>query len=140
MGIFNDKEVLPTRKPITVSTTVPMGLARQATLLVVEKDDNEIITYLQSYINKKRNENHNDLPERPIADVSDNTSETQTNETSDQSEESKSESESEESQDMNEVNFENVKNPSKVFTRGQPAKRRYISSVEKEQGYQGGSK
>ncbi|CAG8841229.1 26486_t:CDS:1, partial [Gigaspora margarita] len=89
--IFNDKEVLPTRKPITVPTTVPMvkksihkrnlygriwGLARQATLLAVEKDDNEIITYLQSYINKKCNENHNDLPERPVADVSDNTSET----------------------------------------------------------------
>ncbi|CAG8763030.1 1192_t:CDS:1, partial [Cetraspora pellucida] len=45
-----------------------------------------------------------------------------------------------EDQDMNGTDLINVKNPSKVFTRGWPSKQRYISSIEKEQDNNRGSK
>ncbi|CAG8680996.1 2506_t:CDS:2, partial [Cetraspora pellucida] len=91
MGIFNDKEVLPTQKPTTVPTTVPM----------IKKSIHKRNLY------GRHNKNH-DVPERPVAsEVSDNAWEIQTNETSDQTEESETETETEESQDTNEVNLEN---------------------------------
>ncbi|CAG8525742.1 41191_t:CDS:2 [Gigaspora margarita] len=38
------------------------------------------------------------------------------------------------------INLQGVKNPNKVTGRGRPPKRRYLSSVEKEQSARGGSK
>ncbi|CAG8774928.1 8356_t:CDS:1, partial [Gigaspora rosea] len=38
------------------------------------------------------------------------------------------------------LNLQGVKNPNKVTGRGQPPKRRYLSSVEKNQSTRGGSK
>ncbi|RIB14868.1 hypothetical protein C2G38_2039848 [Gigaspora rosea] len=154
MGIFNDKYILPVRKPITAPTTIPRlkksiykrnlygrvwGLARKATLLAVEQEDNEIVTYLQGYISQKRNgstvdEIFNNAWESQTNKSSDQSQTSQTNQSSDQSEES-DESEAEQNKDIIETNFKNVRNPNKVSTRGRPSKRRYISSVKKEQGY-----
>jgi hypothetical protein len=74
IGVYNnefaDKGILPVQKPITIPKTVPIlrkaihkrtlyghvwGLARTATLLAVEQDDNEITTLLQDYIKRKSN-------------------------------------------------------------------------------------
>ncbi|CAG8785914.1 15151_t:CDS:2 [Cetraspora pellucida] len=74
-GIVNEvcysKEVLPIRQASTVSLMAPTmkktlqkknqygkiwGLAREATLLVMNTEDSEIIKILQSYIMKKKNE------------------------------------------------------------------------------------
>ncbi|RIB08299.1 hypothetical protein C2G38_2212012 [Gigaspora rosea] len=124
MGIFNDEENLPMRKPTTIPKTVHMvknsihkrnlygriwGLAREATLLAVEQNDNEIVPYLQAYINRSRNKNHH-VHENPtndeIDETSDNSQTNETNETSDESEESEAED-----QDINGTDLINVKNP-----------------------------
>ncbi|CAG8631710.1 7290_t:CDS:2, partial [Gigaspora margarita] len=70
MGIFNDKNILTRRKPAMIPTTIPTlkksiykrnlysrvwGLAREATLLAVEQNDNKIVTFLQGYISRKHN-------------------------------------------------------------------------------------
>ncbi|PKY62473.1 hypothetical protein RhiirA4_450010, partial [Rhizophagus irregularis] len=67
---FTDEGILPAQKPITIPTTIPIlrkavykrnlyghvwGLARTATLLAVEQEDDEITTLLQDYIRRKSN-------------------------------------------------------------------------------------
>ncbi|RIB22697.1 hypothetical protein C2G38_2033379 [Gigaspora rosea] len=155
IGVFNDRNILPIRKPATIPTTIPTlkksiykrnlygcvwGLAREATLLVVEQDDKEIVTYLQGYISRKHKEKekeHNTAPERSTTEkIPDNAWEVQTSQSSDQSED---ESKVEDKKDI-EKSLKNVKNPNKVDIKGRPPKRQYISSVEKEQGHRGGSK
>ncbi|CAG8854931.1 25634_t:CDS:1, partial [Gigaspora margarita] len=106
--------ILPVRKPITAPTTIPRlkksiykrnlygrvwGLAREATLLAVEQEDNEIVTYLQGYISRKRNGS-------VVDEISNNAWESQTNKSSDQSEESE-ESEADQDKDMIETNLKN---------------------------------
>lgn len=151
MGIFNDKNILPIRKPATIPTTIPTlkksiykrnlygrvwGLAREATLLAVEQDDNEIVTYLQGYISRKRKGDNHTAHKRSTTDkISNNACEVQTDQSSDESEESEIEHE----EDIEE-SLKSVKNPNKVNIKGRPPKRRYLSSVEKEQGHRGGSK
>jgi hypothetical protein len=174
--IFNNKEgihddetmnnnTLPVRKPVTIPTTVPVlkkavhkrnlygrvwGLARTATLLAVEQEDDEITLILQDYIRRKSNRN---TPERlptiidersTIDEVSDNPQEIQRNyndtnsriESSGQIEED----ETEKDREIIDTNLQNVKNLNRVITKGRPPKRRYLSSVEKEQGARGKSK
>ncbi|CAG8484096.1 5659_t:CDS:2 [Cetraspora pellucida] len=127
MGILNDKIVLPIRKPTTIPTTNPTfkksiykrnlydhvwRLAREATLLAVEQDDNEIVNYLKNYISRKHNE-HNYVTHRSTTnEIFNNTLEIQSNKSSDQLEESEAK------QDMIEPNFKNVKNLNKVRTKG----------------------
>lgn len=156
-----NEDILPIRKPVTIPTTVPVlkkavhkrnlygrvwGLARTATLLAVEQEDNEITIFLQDYIRRKSNQN---MPERPpviderptIDEISNNPHEIQVNdsnisaglESSSQTEED----ETEKDREIIDTNFQNVRNPSKVVTKGRPPKRRYLSSAEKEQGTRG---
>ncbi|CAG8508321.1 494_t:CDS:2, partial [Cetraspora pellucida] len=134
---YGKSQTCKAKKGITshMSTLFPRYYALQkATLLAVEQNDNEIVPYLQAYINRSHNKNHyvHKNPTNEIDETSDNS---QTNETSEESEESEAED-----QDMNGIDLINVKNPSKVFTRGWPSKRRYISSIKKEQDNNRGSK
>ncbi|CAB4394588.1 unnamed protein product [Rhizophagus irregularis] len=168
--IFNNKEdihddetmnnnTLPVRKPVTIPITVPVlkkaahkrnlygrvwGLARTATLLAVEQEDDEITFILQDYIRRKSNRN---TPERlpiiinersTIDEVFDNPQEIQRNYTDTNSRiESSGQIELDETEKDGEImidtNLQNVKNPNRVITKGRPPKRRYLSSVEKEQ-------
>jgi hypothetical protein len=65
-----DEAILPIRKPVTIPTSIPIlkkaihkrnlyghvwGLARTATLLAVEQEDDEITTFLRDYISRKSN-------------------------------------------------------------------------------------
>ena len=65
-----DKAILPIRKSVTIPTSIPIlkkaihkrnlyghvwRLARTATLLAVEQEDDEITTFLRDYISKKSN-------------------------------------------------------------------------------------
>ncbi|RIB09993.1 hypothetical protein C2G38_2043859 [Gigaspora rosea] len=171
-----DKSILPTRKPATIPATVPTikkavykrnlygcvwGLARTATLLAVEQDDDEITTFFQDYIRRKSNEYTQERPaidespaiderpvirERPLAAVNDEIPDNgheinECNINADlESNEIEEEVEEEIEQENEITNLNNVKNPNKVTGRGRPRKRRYLSSVEKEQGLRGKSK
>ena len=46
------------------------------------------------------------------------------------------EDETEKNREIIDTDLQNVKNPNKVVTKGRPPKRRYLSSIEKEQGTQ----
>ncbi|CAB4496334.1 unnamed protein product [Rhizophagus irregularis] len=154
-----NNNTLPVQKSVTIPITVPVikkathkrnlygrvwGLARTATLLAVEQEDDEITLILQDYIRRKSNRN---TPERlpiiidersTIDEVSDNLQEIQRNyidtnsriESSGQIELDETEKDGE---IMIDTNLQNVKNPNRVITNGRPPKRRYLSSVEKEQ-------
>ena len=94
IGIFNDKYILSVRKPITAPTTISglkksiykrnlygrvWGLAWEATLLAVEQDNNEIVTYLQGYISRKRKGDDYTAHERSTTDeISNNVCEVET--------------------------------------------------------------
>ncbi|RIB04401.1 hypothetical protein C2G38_2048463 [Gigaspora rosea] len=169
-----DKGILPTRKPATIPATVSMikkavykrnlyghvwGLARTATLLAVEQNDDEITTFLQDYIRRKSNEYTQERPaidespaiderpvirERPLAAISDeipdnaheiNECNINADSESNEIEKEIEEEIEEEIEQENEItNLNNVKNLNKVTGRDRPRKRRYLSSVEKEQG------
>jgi hypothetical protein len=139
---FTDEGILPIRKPATIPTTVPMlkkaihkrnlyghvwGLARTAILLAVEQEDGEMTTFLQDYIRRKSNREveNSTIAESSIVsiEISNNSYEIQINESTSTGLE----------KDKEITNLQNVKNPKKVITKGRPPKRRYLSSVEKEQ-------
>ncbi|RIB20240.1 hypothetical protein C2G38_2304707 [Gigaspora rosea] len=134
------------------------GLVRTATLLAVEQDDDEITTFLQDYIRRKSNEYMQERPaidkspaiderpvirKRPLAavndEIPDNAHEINECNINADSESNEIEEEIEEEiEQENEItNLNNVKNLNKVTGRGRPCKRRYLSSVEKEQGLHG---
>ncbi|RHZ89158.1 hypothetical protein Glove_18g82 [Diversispora epigaea] len=189
----NDRGILPTRKPVTIPTTVPIfkkaarkrnlydhiwGLARTATLLAVEQEDDEITTFLRDYIRKKSDQNiyeqpanneisvinkspvvnkikkpaNDEIPANEILavdkgpmidEISNDTHELRINEGDTSAELESSQMEEDKTEQDNEIintNLENIKNPNKVTNKGRPSKRRYLSSVEKEQGSRGGSK
>lgn len=165
---FIDEGILPVQKPLIIPTTAPMsrkaiykrnlyghiwGLARTATLLAVEQEDNEITTFLQDYIRRKSNQevdesfatstvaiiaesSSSSIPtfnERSIFDersTIDNVSISEMFNTS-------YEIQVNEGDTNAGLNFQNVKNPNKVTNKGRPPKRRYMSSVEKIQGSRG---
>ncbi|RHZ72158.1 hypothetical protein Glove_245g27 [Diversispora epigaea] len=203
-----DKGILPTRCLVTIPTTVSMlrkavrkrnlyghvwGLARTATLLAVEQEDNEITAFLQDYIRRKSNQNmsaeisvinkrpaikeierntNDETPENDqipaandetptvnaIDEISNNVHVIQMNkgdtgqgkrhridsvEEDSVELESSNQIEEDETEQDNEIiktNLENVKNPNKAVHKGRPSKRRYLSSVKKEQGSRGGPK
>jgi hypothetical protein len=160
---FTDEGILPVQKPITIPTTIAIlrkavhkrnlyghvwGLARTATLLAVEQEDDEITTLLQDYIRRKSNREVDESS--TIAVVAENSSPS----TSTIDERSAIDERSiidnvasitkipntfHENQ-INEgdtdagLNLQNVKNPNKVINKGQPLKRRYMSSAEKSRG------
>ncbi|CAG8738220.1 12125_t:CDS:1, partial [Cetraspora pellucida] len=128
------------------------------TLLAVEQDDDEITTFLQDYIRRKSNEYTQERPaidessaidersvirERPLAAVNNKISDNahkinECNINADlESNEIEEEIEEEIEQENEITNLNNMKNPNKVTSRGRSHKRRYLSSVEKEQGLRG---
>ncbi|CAB4425742.1 unnamed protein product [Rhizophagus irregularis] len=160
---FTDEGILPAQKPITIPTTIPIlrkavykrnlyghvwGLARTATLLAVEQEDDEITTLLQDYIRRKSNQEVDESSTAStIAAITESSSPSIStiDERSAINERSiidniasitKISNTSHENQ-INEgdtdagLNFQNVKNPNKVINKGRPPKRRYMSSVEK---------
>ncbi|CAB5350440.1 unnamed protein product [Rhizophagus irregularis] len=162
---FTDEGILPAQKPITIPTTIPIlrkavykrnlyghvwGLARTATLLAVEQEDDEITTLLQDYIRRKSNrevdesstastiaitessspsistiDERSAINERSIIDNI--ASITEISNTSHENQINEGDTDAG-------LNFQNVKNPNKVINKGRPPKRRYMSSVEKSQG------
>ncbi|CAB5291787.1 unnamed protein product [Rhizophagus irregularis] len=100
------------------------GLARTATLLAVEQEDDEITLILQDYIRRKSNRN---TPERLpiIIDERSTIDEIELDETE------------KDGEIMIDTNLQNVKNLNRVITKGQPPNQRYLSSVEKEQNARG---
>ncbi|CAB5381742.1 unnamed protein product [Rhizophagus irregularis] len=160
---FTDEGILPAQKPITIPTTIPIlrkavykrnlyghvwGLARTATLLAVEQEDDEIATLLQDYIRRKSNrevdesstastiaaitessspsistiDERSAINERSIIDNI--ASITEISNTSHENQINEGDTDAG-------LNFQNVKNPNKVINKGRPPKRRYMSSVEK---------
>ncbi|CAB4385522.1 unnamed protein product [Rhizophagus irregularis] len=126
------------------------GLARTATLLAVEQEDDEITTLLQDYIRRKSNrevdesstastiaitessspsistiDERSAINERSIIDNI--ASITEISNTSHENQINEGDTDAG-------LNFQNVKNPNKVINKGRPPKRRYMSSVEKSQG------
>jgi len=158
---FINKDILPIRKPVTIPTTVPIlkkavhkrnlygrvwGLARTATLLAVEQEDNEITIFLQDYIRRKSNQNMSEgssvINERlAINEISNNPSEIQMNDSNIsiglESNSQIEEDETENNREIIDTDLQSVKNPNKIVTKGRPPKRRYLSSIEKEQGTRG---
>ncbi|RHZ53322.1 hypothetical protein Glove_443g1 [Diversispora epigaea] len=84
------------------------------------------------------------VDKRPMIDeISNDTHELRINEGDTSAELESSQMEEDKTEQDNEIintNLENIKNPNKVTNKGCPSKRRYLSSVEKEQGSRGGSK
>ncbi|RIB19544.1 hypothetical protein C2G38_2035972 [Gigaspora rosea] len=136
------------------------GFARTATLLAAEQEDDEITTFLQDYIKRKSNQNTQKRPaideiptiderpeadkrpvirERPLVDERSTIDEMPNNVPELNEDNNESESNEMEDEIIN-LNLQGVKNPNKVTGRGRPPKRRYLSSVEKEQSTRGGSK
>ena len=135
------------------------GLARTATLLAVDQDDDEITHILQNYIRRKSNQNE---PERPPVDeriaideslpieersiinitgeIFNNSQEIQINHSDTSSNLNRShqiEGETEIEREVIDINLQTVENPNRVITKGRPPKRRYLSSIEKAQGVRG---
>ncbi|CAB4435966.1 unnamed protein product [Rhizophagus irregularis] len=163
---FTDEGILPAKKPITIPTTIPIlrkavykrnlyghvwGLARTATLLAVEQEDDEITTLLQDYIRRKSNrevdesstastiaaitessspsistiDERSAINERSIIDNI--ASITEISNTSHENQINEGDTDAG-------LNFQNVKNLNKVINKGRPPKRRYMSNVEKSRG------
>ncbi|CAB4473076.1 unnamed protein product [Rhizophagus irregularis] len=128
----NDLEIrIPTRKAITIPKTVPImkkaiekrkkygklwGMAREATLLALESNDNEMELILQDYINKKK---------RNYEMISKSNTEIEM----EQNHINESTNISNEFQELG-----NIQNPLKAKTKGHPPTKRYRSSIEHEKG------
>ncbi|CAB4485774.1 unnamed protein product [Rhizophagus irregularis] len=128
----NDLEIrIPTRKAITIPKTVPImkkaiekrkkygklwGMAREATLLALESNDNEMELILQDYINKKK---------RNYEMISESNTEIEM----EQNHINESTNISNEFQELG-----NIQNPLKAKTKGRPPTKRYRSSIEHEKG------
>ncbi|RIB18275.1 hypothetical protein C2G38_2037038 [Gigaspora rosea] len=136
------------------------GLAREVILLVVNSDDNEIIKILQGYITRKKNERdeYNDETQnkrkekRPLYPIH-----TQAVSNLQEASESAGDSAIDENQVLLEEDNEDndsevldnetisiqapqgVQNPPRIIGRGRPSKRRFMSSIEKEQNQRGTS-
>ncbi|CAG8627887.1 13833_t:CDS:2 [Cetraspora pellucida] len=117
------------------------GLAREATQLAVDNDDSELIKTLTNYIDKKKNKQQTDkslqldtiTTTNQEQDDQINRSEEHTADLGTNIEVLAQESGSELENEEPAVNLVNIQNPSKVACKGRPLKRRYISSIEKEQ-------
>ncbi|CAB5383987.1 unnamed protein product [Rhizophagus irregularis] len=128
----NDLEIrIPTLKAITIPKTVPImkkaiekrkkygklwGMAREATLLALESNDNEMELILQDYINKKK---------RNYEMISESNTEIEM----EQNHINESTNISNEFQELG-----NIQNPLKAKTKGRPPTKRYRSSIEHEKG------
>ena len=125
----NDLEmIIPARKAITIPKTVPImkkavekrtkygklwGMAREATLLALESDDNEMELILRDYINKKKRNHEMTLENNETIEIEQIIN--------------KSTNNNHEFQEL-----ENIQNPPKTKTKGRPPTKRYKSSIEYE--------